>query len=117
MWLARYGVSMLSAITMLTIIVAAIFGYFEQLLNQENPAKVLEEIDRLETFNTSFPAIGLKLDDMVEFMQPAFDLLNKIHETLESEEKGDIMLLQTMNSDESNSILYYFKVYNARGQT
>ena len=110
MWLARYGTFKLDAIMVLTIGEAATFGYFEQLLHQEDPAKVIQEIDRFRTFNTSAHAVGFESDIVDMFMEPALELLEKIHEALLRKERADIMLLRTMISEESDSILYYFKV-------
>lgn len=98
----------------LTVFPAAIFGYFEQLLSQGDPTKIVHEIDRLKTLNTSTPVVGLESDIVELFMEPAVQLLENIHGALLRKERGDAMLFQTMNSDEeSNTILYYFKVYNS----
>ena len=110
MWLARYGSLKLDVIMELTIGVAATFGYFEQLLHQDDPAKIIQEIDRFRTFNTSAHAVGFESDIVDMFMEPALELLEKIHEALLRKERADIMLLRTMISEESDSILYYFKV-------
>jgi hypothetical protein len=113
MWLARYGISTLGFTTILTTFSAAIFGYLEQLLQHGDPAKIASEIARLKAFNTSFPAVGFNSDMVELFMEPAMELLDKMHEALLRQDRNDTLLLQTMNSDdESNSILYYFKVCN-----
>jgi hypothetical protein len=95
----------------LTTFAAAIFGYFEQLLSQGDSAKIVQEIERLKTLTTSTPVVGLESDIVDLFMEPAVALLENIHGALLRKERGDAMLFQTMNSDEeSNTILYYFKV-------
>src|SRR5438309_1782806 len=111
MWLARYGLSTLRATMNLTILVAAVFGYLEQLLQQGDPAKISQEIARLTTFSTSFSAVGFESDVVEMFMESAMELLEKMRQALLQRDVDGAVLFQTMNSEEeSNSILYYFKV-------
>jgi hypothetical protein len=111
MWLARYGLSTLRATMILTILVAAVFGYLEQLLQQGDPAKISQEIARLTAFSTSFSAVGFESDVVEMFMESAMELLEKMRQALLRHDVDGAVLFQTMNNEEeSNSILYYFKV-------
>jgi hypothetical protein len=102
----RSGSSMI-----LTILVAAVFGYLEQLLQQGDPAKISQEIARLTAFSTSFSAVGFESDVVEMFMESAMELLEKMRQALLRQDVDEAVLFQTMNSEEeSNSILYYFKV-------
>jgi hypothetical protein len=95
----------------LTILVAAVFGYLEQLLQQGDPAKISQEIARLTAFSTSFSAVGFESDVVEMFMESAMELLEKMRQALLRQDVDEAVLFQTMNSEEeSNSILYYFKV-------
>jgi hypothetical protein len=111
MWLARYGLSTLEVTMILTILVAAVFGYLEQLLQQGDPAKISQEIARLTVFSTSFSAVGFESDVVEMFMESAMELLEKMRQALLRQDVDEAVLYQTMNNEEeSNSILYYFKV-------
>jgi hypothetical protein len=111
MWLARYGLSTLRVTVILTILVAAVFGYLEQLLQQGDPAKISQEIARLTAFSTSFSAVGFESDVVEMFMESAMELLEKMRQALLRQDVDEAALFQAMNSEEeSNSILYYFKV-------
>jgi hypothetical protein len=102
----RSGSSMI-----LTILVAAVFGYLEQLLQQGDPAKISQEIARLTAFSTSFSAVGFESDVVEMFMESAMELLEKMRQALLRQDVDEAVLFQTMNiEEESNSILYYFKV-------
>ena len=111
MWLARYGLSTLGVTMILTILVAAVFGYLEQLLQQRDPAKISQEIARLTAFSTSFSAVGFESDVVEMFMESAMELLEKMRQALLRQDVDEAVLFETMsNEEESNSILYYFKV-------
>jgi hypothetical protein len=106
MWLARYGLSTLGVTMILTILVAAVFGYLEQLLQQGDPAKISQEIARLTAFSTSFSAVGFESDVVEMFMESAMELLEKMRQALLRQDVDEAVLFQTMNSEEeSNSIL------------
>jgi hypothetical protein len=111
MWLARYRLSPLRAIMILTILVAAVFGYLEQLFQQRDPAKISQEIARLTAFSASFSAVGLEPDVVEMFVESAMEQLEKMRQALLRQDVDEAVLFQTMNNEEeSNSILYYFKV-------
>jgi hypothetical protein len=115
MWMARFGDSTRSVHMILTTLAAAIYGYLEQLLQLGDPMKIASEITRLKAFNASFPAVGLDPEMAELFMEPAMELLEKMQNALLRQDLDDKFLHQTMNSDEeSNSILYYFKVCSSR---
>ena len=98
-------------VTILTVVAAAVFGYFEQLLQSGDPHKVAHEMLRLKEFNSSFHVVGFELDMVEMFVDSAMELLEKIREALLQQNMDETLLLQTMNDpDESNSIVYYFKV-------
>ena len=95
----------------LTIHVAAVFGYLEQLLQQRDPAKISQEIARLTAFSASFNAVGFEPDVVEMFVESAMELLEKMRQALLRQDVDEAVLFQTMNNEEeSNSILYYFKV-------
>src|SRR5271168_4950739 len=111
MWLARYELSTLGVIMILTILVAAVFGYLEQLLQQRDPAKISQEIVRLTAFSASFSAVGFESDVVEMFVESAMELLEKMRQALLRQDVDEAVLFQTMkNEEKSNSILYYFKV-------
>lgn len=111
MWLARYGLSTLGVTVILTVLIAAVFGYLEQLLQQGDPAKISQEIARLTVFSTSFGAVGFESEMVEMFMDSAMELLEKMRQALLRHDVDDAVLFQTMNNEEeSNSVLYYFKV-------
>ena len=111
MWLARYGLSSLGITMILTVLVAAVFGYFEQLLQQRDPAKISQEIARLTAFSASFNAVGFEPDVVEMFVESAMELLEKMRQALLRQDVDEAVLFETMsNEEESNSILYYFKV-------
>lgn len=111
MWLARYGLSTLGVTVILTILIAAVFGYLEQLLQQGDPAKISQEIARLTVFSTSFSAVGFESDMVEMFVDSAMELLEKMRQALLRHDVDEAVLFQTMNNEEeSNSVLYYFKV-------
>lgn len=102
---------MLGVTMILTILVAAVFGYLEQLLQQRDPAKISQEIVRLTAFNASFSAVGFEPDVVEMFVESAMELLEKMRQALLRQDVDEAVLFQTMNNEEeSNSILYYFKV-------
>ena len=114
MWLARYGLPTLCVAIILTIFSAAVFGYFEQLLQYGDSLKIAHEMLRLKEFSSSFPVVGFELDMVEMFMDSAMELFEKVREALRHQNTDDTFLLQTMNdTDESNSIVYYFKVCKA----
>lgn len=95
----------------LTAPAAAIFGYLEQLFQLGDPIKVASEMARLKDFKTSLPVVGFDLEMVEMFMEPTMELLEQMHNALLRRDLDNTFLLQTMNSnEESNSILYYFKV-------
>jgi hypothetical protein len=102
---------MLGVTMILTLLVAAVFGYLEQLLQQRDPAKISQEIVRLTAFNASFSAVGFEPDVVEMFIESAMELLEKMRQALLRQDVDEAVLFQTMNTEEeSNSILYYFKV-------
>jgi uncharacterized protein YqgV (UPF0045/DUF77 family) len=102
---------MRSVDTILTVVAAAVFGYFEQLLQSGDPLKVAHEMLRLKEFASSFHVVGFELDMVEMFMDSAMQLLEKMREALLQQNMDETFLLQIMNDpDESNSIVYYFKV-------
>ena len=112
MWLARYGlIHARGQPLILTILIAAVFGYLEQLLQQGDPAKISQEIVRLTDFSASFSAVGFESETVEMFMDSAMELLEKMRHALLRHDVDEAVLFQTMNNeDESNSVLYYFKV-------
>jgi len=72
---------------------------------------------RLKAFNLSLPALDFDLETVEMFMEPAMELLEKMQNALLRQDRDDTFLLETMNrDDDSNSILYYFKVCSSRIQ-
>jgi hypothetical protein len=115
MWVARYGQPTIVRDIILTSPAAAIFGYFEQLLQHGDAVKIASEMARLKAFNPSLPALDFDLETVEMFMEPAMELLEKMQNALLRQDRDSTFLLETMNRDEdSNSILYYFKVCRSR---
>ena len=97
--------------------VAAIFGYCEQLLGRGDAMKIASEMARLKAFNLSLPALDFDVETVEMFMEPAMELLEKMQNALLRHDGDDTFLLEAMNrDDDSNSILYYFKVWRSREQ-
>jgi hypothetical protein len=79
--------------------------------------KIASEMTRLKAFSASFPAVSLDLETVEMFMESTIALLDEMQNALLRHDPDDTFLLQAMNDDEqSNSILYYFKVCNSRTQ-
>jgi hypothetical protein len=73
--------------------------------------KIASEMARLKAFNPSLPALDFDLETVEMFMEPAMELLEKMQNALLRQDRDNTFLLETMNrDDDSNSILYYFKV-------
>ncbi len=111
MWMARFAYVSTPAFKILIMIAAAVFGYFEQLLQVGDPAKITEVIAFLNSFNDYLPAAGFEIAMVEMFMESAMELLEKMHEALQRQELDGTILLDTMtNEEESNTIVFYFKV-------
>lgn len=92
---------------------AAIFGYLEEVVHLADPAKLSQVIAFLNSFTEFFPTAGFEIAMVEMFMDSAMELLEQMRLALERQALDEALaiLLRTMNDDqESNTIVYYFKV-------
>ena len=111
MWLARSADPNLLVDETLTVHSAAIFGYFEKLLQLGDPQKVVQEMTRLQTLTESLPMAGYDMTMVDMFVESTMDLLEKVRQSVERKETTDTLLLEAFNEHgDSDSIVFSFKV-------
>lgn len=89
---------------------AVVFGYFESLLAQDLD-KVASEKARLQSFNDTLVAVGYDFTMVELFVDETMELLESLHQAIESGGRSDRLLLDIFNDENrSNSIVFHFKV-------
>lgn len=90
--------------------IAAVFGYFEVLLQLEDLQKIEQERIRLKTFDATMNAAGIPVDMLEDMFDCTYSLLNSIKAAIEAGDKTQSTILQAMNDEgDSSCILYHFK--------
>ena len=73
--------------------------------------RIEQERARLKGFDETIQAAGIDIDLLLDMFDSSYDLLNRMKMAIESDNKNENIVLQTMNDDgESSCILYHFKV-------
>jgi hypothetical protein len=94
----------------LLIRIAAVFGYFEVLLQSEDLQKIEQERTRLKTFDATMNAAGIPVDMLEDMFDCTYSLLDRIKAAIEVGDKTQTAILQAMNNEgDSSCILYHFK--------
>ena len=111
MWLARSTLFLRISAAIADSVLAAVFGYFEQLLHLRSAEKVAEESRRIEDFNHVLEVAGYDLSMIEDFKEETMDLLGKVQHAISVGELDGSILLQAFNVEEvSSSIVFHFKV-------
>ena len=95
---------------------AAVFGYFELLVELKDPKKIEQEIGRLRAFTSDIEALGYDLNIISFAIDETFDFMENLHKGILEGKLPDgnnpmSFLLENFNDENTaNCIIYYFKV-------
>jgi Peptidase C65 Otubain len=96
-------------------VAAAVFGYFELLLQSGDLRRIADEKARLRGFNETMGAAGIDVDILIDMFDSTYELFDRIQTAIEGENKTESVLLEAMNDEgDSSCILYHFKVSGIR---
>lgn len=78
---------------------------------RQSLAKIALEKARLQGFNDTLVAVGYDFSMVELFVDETMDLFDSLHQTIESGDRKDQLLLDIFNDENrSNSIVFHFKV-------
>lgn len=90
---------------------AAVFGYFEVLLQSRDLRQIALEMARLRNFDDTMRAAGIDVDILIDMFDSTYELFDRIKTSIEGENTSESILLEAMNDEgDSSCILYHFKV-------
>jgi ubiquitin thioesterase protein OTUB1 len=91
---------------------AIAFTYFEALLHTGDVSRLDHEKGRLDSLGNMLESIGYSRDIWIDFAEEAFELLQRLANSLRSMDgQADSILLRTFNDmGESMAIITYVKV-------
>lgn len=90
---------------------AVVFAYFEILLKSGDIGLINQEKVRLQSFEQMMRAVGIDYDIIIDMFDYTWDLFDTILDAIQRGDQNESSLLETINDEnQSNSILYHFKV-------
>jgi hypothetical protein len=87
------------------------FGYFENLFQLGDTAKVAKELERIKSFNRYLDAVGQQEHLYDIFVDATEDLLLQVSSAIENGTQDESFLLEAFNSEYgSSAIITHFRV-------